>query len=135
MSKNEKLFDAWLDSTINNDRDILKLSFSGILLLGSLVQFINLSGSSCCIALTITVMLILSVISFLLSLFVTLHKLKINADFLLEFGLGGENNKISELKNKIKLFGNISVWTFIFGICFAALLLMLLLVFKIIGWA
>lgn len=127
MPDKGQLLNAWVDATINNDRDILKLSFGGLLLVGSLIQFINFPAHASAICI-IWGVYILSTLAFLVSLFTSLYKLKINADYLLEFGTNGENKE--RLKTQIKLCEHFMIWSFIVGVVFTVILILYLLTLK-----
>lgn len=127
MPEKGQLLNAWVDAIINNDRDVLKLSFGGLLLVGSLIQFINFPTYACAICIVWGIY-ILSTLAFLVSLFTSLYKLKINADYLLAFGTNGENKE--SLKVRIKLYENFMIWSFFVGVVFTVILIFCLLALK-----
>lgn len=126
LMQREQLFNVWVDAIVNNDRDILKLSFGGILLIGSLMQFINFPVHSSIIY--VMGIYVLSALAFLISLITSLYKLKINANYLLEFGTNGKSQEI--LKSRIQWSEQLIYWSFVLGMAFTCILIVLLLILK-----
>lgn len=127
LEKKQVLFNAWVDAVVNNDRDILKLSSGGLLLVGSLIQFISFPTSAC-VSFIITAIYVLSACAFLVSLVSSLYKLKINANYLLEFGTDAKDKEES-LKSQIKLYEKFMYWSFVIGMFLTVIFMIFLFVF------
>jgi len=126
MPEKSQLFNAWIEAIINNNRAILKLSFGGIILIGSLLQFIRFPNQGCA-GVFFGVVYILSTLAFVISLFTSLYKLIINVDYILEFATNSNNKS---LKDRIKLCSQIMVYSFVIGMILTIVLFLWLLALK-----